>query len=134
MDEIFGGGIRFFLRRAFGQNKLENRQREALGLVIESIRKASAGDPIHLASRILTALREYTSAQKTPNLVPESESRVNAITELPDTITALDREALRRYYVEQETEEEICRALNITTARFRAIKSTIKAGLRPRPK
>ena len=132
MEEIFGGGIRFFLRRALGQHELENRQREVLGLVIESIKNTSIDDPNRLASCVLTALRQYTHSQMTaaPPSVPEDQSRVNAVTELLDDITAVAMEALRRYYVARETEEQICRALDITSSRFRALKTTIRTGIK----
>jgi hypothetical protein len=72
-----------------------------------------------------------------PHLVSENESRGNihnigAIGELFAKITDVDREALHRYYVDKETREQICRALNITPARFRAIKHTSRTALMPR--
>jgi hypothetical protein len=131
LEEIFGGGIRFFLRRTLGQHELDSRQRQVLGLVIESIRKTSTDEPIRIASYVLTALREYTGSQMraTPNWGTERESRVTAIREVLDKITAEDMEALHRYYVDKETEEQICRALNITSARFRAIRAGVRSRL-----
>jgi hypothetical protein len=132
LEEIFGGGIRLFLRRALGQHELENRQREVLGLVIESIKNTSIDDPNRLASCVLTALRQYTHSQMTaaPPSVPEDQSRVNAVTELLDEITAVDLEALRRYYLGRETEEQICRALDTTSSRFRALKTTVRTEIK----
>jgi hypothetical protein len=139
LGDIFQGGIRYFLRRGLGQHQLQNRQREVLALVIKSIRETSIDDPNRLASHVLTVLREYIGSQMTacPHLVSENESRGNihnigAIGELFAKITDVDREALHRYYVDKETREQICRALNITPARFRAIKHTSRTALMPR--
>lgn len=138
LGDIFRGGIHFFLRQGLGQHKLESRQREVLSLVIKNIREASIDDPNRLASYVLTVLREYIGSQITacPHLVSEDESPVNiksvgAIRELLGKIAVVDREALRRYYVDKETGEQICRELNITSTRFRAIKNTARtAGMR----
>ena len=139
LADIFQGGIRYFLRRGLGQHKLESRQREVLSLIIESIRETSIADPNRLASYVLTVLHQYISSQMTacPHLVSEKESPVNiksvgAIRELLGKIAEVDREALFRYYVENETREQVCRSLKITSARFRAIRRTTRAGVMPR--
>jgi hypothetical protein len=136
LGDIFQGGIRYFLRRGLGQHKLESRQREVLSLVIKSIRETSIDDPNRLVSCVLTVLRQYIGSQMTacPHLVSENESPVNiksvgAIKELLGKIADVDREALHRYYVAKETREQVCLALNITSARFLAIKRTTRTGV-----
>jgi hypothetical protein len=138
LGDIFRGGIHFFLRQGLGQHKLESRQREVLSLVIKNIRETSIDDPNRLASYVQTVLREYIGSQITacPRLVSEGESPANiesvgAIRELLGKIGVVDREALRTYYVDKETREQICRKLNITSARFRVIKNTARtSGMR----
>jgi hypothetical protein len=136
LGDIFQGGIRFFLRRGLGEHKLESRQREVLSLVIKSIRETCIDDPNRLASYVLTVLRQYIGSQIAagPHLVSENESPVNikgvgAIRELLGKIADVDREALHRYYVAKETREQVCRTLNITSARFRAIKCATRTGV-----
>jgi hypothetical protein len=138
LGDIFRGGICYFLSRALGQHQLESRQREVLSLVIKNIRETSIDDPNRLASYVLTVLGEYIGSQITacPYLVSEDESPVNiksvaAIRELLGKIADVDREALHRYCVDKETGEQICRELNITSTRFRAIRNTTRtAGMR----
>jgi hypothetical protein len=138
LGDIFRGGIRFFLRQGLGQHKLESQQRAVLSLVIKNIRETSIDDPNRLASYVLTVLREYIGSQiaACPHLVSEDESAVNiksagAIRELLGKIAEVDREALFRYYVENETREQVCRSLKITSTRFRVIKNTTRtAGMR----
>jgi hypothetical protein len=138
LGNIFQGGIRLFLRRSLGQHKLQSRQQEALSLVIKSIRETFRDHPNRLASHVLTVLDQYIGSQRTasPHLVLENESRVNmqdvgAMRELLAKIAAVDREALRRYYVDQETSEQICQALNISAARFQAVKRTHRTSVTP---
>lgn len=133
---IFQGGIRFFLRRVLGQHKLETRQREVLSLVIESLRADSIDNPIRLASHVFAVLHRYISCQTTasPHLTLENESRVNintlgAIQDLLAKIAAVDREALRRYYVDKDTSEQVCQALNITSTRLRVARSSLIAAV-----
>jgi hypothetical protein len=63
LEEIFRGGIRSVLYRALGQYELENRQREALCLVIERIKNTSIDHPNRLDSCVFTALRQYIDSQ-----------------------------------------------------------------------
>jgi hypothetical protein len=139
LGNIFQAGIRFFLRRGLGQHKLQRRQQAVLSLVIESLRETSIDDPNRLASYVLTVLCQYIGSQMTacPHLASENESRVNiksvgAIRELLAKIADVDREALHRYEVDQETGEQVCRAPNITSPRFRGIKRTTGIALMPR--
>jgi hypothetical protein len=139
LGDIFRGGIRYFLRRGLGQHKIESRQREVLSLVIKNIREASIDDPNRVASYVLTVLHQYIGSQITagPRLVSEKESPVSingvgAIRELLGKIADVDREALLSYYVDNETREQVCRSLKITSARFRAIKRTTRTGVMPR--
>jgi hypothetical protein len=118
LGDVFQDGIHFFLRRGLGQHKLESRQREVLSLVVKSIRETSIDDPNRLASHVLTVLHEYIGSEMTacPHLVSEDESRVDiesvgAIRKLLAQIADIDREVLNRYYVDQETREQVCWAL-----------------------
>ena len=132
LREIFQGAIRYFLRRALGQHKLESRQKEVLALLIKNLRETPIDDPNRLASYVLTVLRQYIGSQITasPHLVSDKESNANghlgAIRTMLAKIAAVDREALHRYYVGEETGEQICRALNITPIRFRTIRNTTR--------
>ena len=133
---IFQGGIRFFLRRVLGQHKLETRQREVLSLVIQSIGANSIDNPNRLASHVFSVLHQYISCQTTasPHLALENESRMNinalgAIRELLAKVASVDREALRRYYVDQDTSEQVCQALNITSTRLRVARSRLIAAV-----
>ncbi|HWZ32384.1 MAG TPA: hypothetical protein VNX18_13685 [Bryobacteraceae bacterium] len=139
LGNIFQDGIRSFLRRGLGQHKLQSRQREVLSQVIQSIRETPIDNPNCLASHVLTVLRQYISSQMMagPSLVLDDESRVNmndigAIRDLLAKIAAVDREALRRYYVDQETSEQVCQALNLPATRFLAVTSTIRTAVTPR--
>jgi len=138
LRDIFQGGIRFFLRWGLGQHKLESRQGEVLWLVVKSIRETSIDDPNHLASYVLTVLQQYIGSQMTacPHLVSENGSLVNiksavAIQQLLGKIADVDREALHGYHGHKGTRDQVCRPLNMTPARFRAIKRTTKTAVIP---
>ncbi len=138
LGAILQSGIRFFLRRALGQEKLESRQNEVLSLIAKDLGEASIDNACDLTSRVVTVLRQYIGSQIAahPHLVLENESRVDihvdAVKELLTELSTVDRQALYRYYVEKETEEQIGRALNITPARFHALKNTTKIAVMSR--
>jgi hypothetical protein len=132
---IFQDGIRFFLRRGLGPHKLQRRQREVLSLVVQSIQGTSIDSPNRVASLVLAVLQQYISSQRAagPYVIRENEVKVEnlrAIRKLLAKIAAVDEEAVRRYYVDRETSEQICRSLNITSARFQAVRSNLRAGVR----
>jgi hypothetical protein len=103
LEDIFQVGIHFFLCRTLGQHKLEYRQREVLSLVIRNIREPGFDNPNRLGSHVLMVLRQYIGFQMTacPHLVAEDQSRANAdgraVGELLANITAIDKEAFKRY-------------------------------------
>lgn len=137
LANIFEGGIRFFLARVLGQHKLQYRQREVLSLVIRSIRTGSIDNPNRLASHVLTILNEYIRSQTAVgvHLAIQNEKRANkkdiaVILELLAKIEAVDREALRRYYVEGATSEQVCQVLHLPSARFHRLKSTLRSAVR----
>ena len=138
LGAIFQGGIRFFLCRGLGQEKLESRQNEVLSLIAKDLGETSIDNPSHLVSRVVTVLRQYIGSQITayPHLVSENESRVNihvaAVKKLLAELATVDRKALFRYYVNRETEEQICSALNITLARFHGLKNATKTAVMSR--
>jgi hypothetical protein len=138
LGNIFQGGIHYFLRRVLGGENLQRRQREVLALVIKSIKENSIENPNHLASHVLGVLHQYISSQTTadPDLALVNELRVNiknvrAIREFLAKIAAVDREALRRYYVEKETSEQICQTLHFTSGRFHAVRRSLRTALTP---
>src|SRR5260370_18172518 len=104
----------------------------------KEVGEVSIDSPRHLASRVVAVLRQYIGSKITayPHLVSENESRVNirvdAVKELLAKLATVDRRALYRYYVDKETEEQICSALNITPARFHALKNTTKTAVMSR--
>jgi hypothetical protein len=97
LREIFQGAIRFFLRRALSQHKLESRQKEVFDILIKNLREISIDNPNRLASDVLTLLRQYINSHITasPHLVSVKESnanaRVGAIKTMLANIAALDK-------------------------------------------
>ena len=140
LGNIFRNGIRFFLRRALGQHRLQSRQREVLSLVVTSIQETSIDNPNRLASHVLDILQQYISSQPADDTdsILETDLRVNtnnvrAIRKFLAKIAAVDREALRRYYVDKQSSEQICEALkNFTSSRLHAVRSTFRSAGRPR--
>jgi hypothetical protein len=123
LGAIFQGGIRFFLCRTLGQEKLEDRQNEVLSLIAKDLGETSIDNSTRLTSRVVTVLRKYIASQTTAYPQPVSEDelrRVGAVKELLAKLAPTDRQALYRYYVDTETEEQICSELNITPTHFHA--------------
>src|SRR5258708_38948906 len=65
LGEIFQRGIRFFLRRTLGQEKLEDRQNEVLSLIAQDLGETSIDNSTRLTSRVENVLRQYIGSQIT---------------------------------------------------------------------
>jgi DNA-directed RNA polymerase specialized sigma24 family protein len=58
-----------------------------------------------------------------------NRQRVTFVRDILRQLSALDREILRRFYLEEQTKEQICREMRLTPTQFRNMKSQAKLAL-----
>jgi RNA polymerase sigma factor (sigma-70 family) len=147
---VFCGGVRLRLARQLGQHDLNDRVHDIFLIVTESILNGELREPERLmgyvrtverrqvASQIDHALRERRNANATElrglrdrGSNPERSVIDRQFTEMAMRILSglreRDREVLVRFYMEEQTPEEICGALGLTETQYRLIKSRAKA-------
>lgn len=116
--------------------------------VVEAIQKKRLRQPLFLRTYIGTVVRRQLAAsvrlrnRELPDL-PEhlSDSRpgaeallirqqnVQLAAAILNALSTRDREILRRYYLQNQSKECICREMNLTENQFRLLKSRAKARL-----
>ncbi len=147
----FTKGIRFFLCRQLGPQDLDDRVHDVFLMVTQSIRRGDLREPARLMGYVRTVVRRHVAAHideavRTRRNLTDIDGNLMVSDRAPDpeciaierenqelalrilgSITKRDREVLIRFYLEEQSQHEICRAMNLTATQFRLIKSRAKA-------
>jgi len=141
------------LRRQIGFRDFEDRFHDMFLLVVEAIREGKLRDPGALPGyicgvarlsvcakmgvrvrhqRILGSFRYWLRARcghETLEEQLEHKQRIKIMRDLLSTLSQLEREILTRFYLHEQTKDEICRDLRLTDTQFRLAKSRAKQRL-----
>lgn len=148
---VFAKGVRSYLWRQLGAHDLDDKVHDIFVIVTQSIRRGDLRDPERLMGYVRTVLRRQVAAyiedavharrneveiesglnltdrQISPErLVLEKQTQEVAMRILR-SLPERDREVLARFYLEEQTPEQICSEMNLTETQFRLIKSRAKA-------
>lgn len=148
---LFSRGIRFFLCRHLGPQDLDDRVHDTFLVVVHSIQNGGLREPERLMGFVRTIVRrqiatyvEQTVQQRREagdlelgGRVADSrhdpeqnllrEQRVELMLEVLRSISPRDREILTRFYLYEQTQEQICQEMGLTETQFRLLKSRAKA-------
>lgn len=145
LRQIFAKGIRFFIRRQYGSQELEDNVDTILSIVIRAIQHGHLENPEQLAGLVLATVRRNFGCSSDHAIY---ESRDNVMMEIgyrePDRrsvftynvelmkvalgeLSERDRETLIRFYLRVQTLKEICEAMNVTEAEFWLLESRTSA-------
>ena len=144
---IFSKGVRFFLWRQLGQQDLDDKVHDVFLIITQSIQRGELREPDRLMGYVRTVVRRQVAAhidtaiharrnqlsldpvisltdhQPDPERqVIERENQQVAMRVLGG-LSKRDRDVLTRFYLQEQSAEEICRDLNLTETQFRLIKS-----------
>jgi RNA polymerase sigma-70 factor (ECF subfamily) len=148
---VFSRGIRFYLCRQLGPQDLDDRVHDCFLIVVQAIRKGDLREPERLMGFVRTIVRrqiaghievavqvrkqqvdiETSSAIADRRLDPETLVIGQQEEELAATvmkgISGRDREILTRFYLHEQSQEQICQEMRLTETQFRLLKSRAKA-------
>ena len=147
--QLFSRGIRFYVARQLGPDDVDERLLEVFVAVVEAIRRDELNDPERLMGFVRMIVRRQVAAhikhgsserkRATKSVASKELRRENpeeAIifhlrTELIDqelaALSDRDHEILTRFYLQEQSQEQICREMAITETQFRLLKSGVKA-------
>ena len=148
----FGKGVRYFLLRRLGNDELDDRVHDVFLVVAAAIRNGELRDPARLMGYVRTVVRRTIAGVIHQNvnsrvsyvdmengafsmadwrLDPERKAvdneRADVVRRLLKGLSRRDREVLRRFYVEEQPQEQICEEMQLTYNQFRLLKSRAKA-------
>lgn len=148
---LFSKGVRFYLCRQLGIQELDDKVHDIFVVVVQAIRRGELREPERLMGFVRTVVRRQVAAHidkavqarreqmdldassrvPDPNGNPEEVAIFNQKEELVRRIlgelSSRDREILTRFYLREESQEEICAVMILTETQFRLLKSRAKS-------
>ncbi|MFN0106948.1 MAG: RNA polymerase sigma factor [Bryobacteraceae bacterium] len=146
----FGRGVRYYLSRQLGAQEIDDKVHDTFLVVLSAIQRGELREPERLMGYVRTVVRRLV-ATHIDRLVEErrertdledgslmADERVNperdalrrqkvAIMEqVLHTISQRDREILTRFYLYEQSQEQICREMGLNDTQFRLLKSRAK--------
>jgi RNA polymerase sigma-70 factor (ECF subfamily) len=149
--QLFSKGIRFYLCRQLGPQELDDKVHDTFVVVVLAIRRGELREPERLMGFVRTIVRRQVAAHidkvvhsrreqaefdstvrvADPRGNPEETAifreRIGLIRQVLAELSDRDREILTRFYVDEESQEQICSEMGLTETQFRLLKSRAKA-------
>lgn len=147
---IFAKGIRYFLRRQLGGQELDDKVHDTFLIVVQAIQRGDLREPERLMGFVRTIVRRQIAAyidevvhsrreqldievggrvpdkQSNPEQSMASRQRIDLMETVLGELPEKDREVLTRFYLHEQTPEEICEDMNLSETQFRLLKSRAK--------
>jgi RNA polymerase sigma-70 factor (ECF subfamily) len=148
---LFSRGIRFYLCRQLGPQELDDKVHDTFLIVVQAIQRGDLREPARLLGFIRTVVRRQVAAHidravhsrreqmdmdsglpvADSGVDPEQEAivqqRAGLMKEVLREISSRDREILTRFYLYEQSQEQICQEMRLSETQFRLLKSRAKA-------
>jgi RNA polymerase sigma-70 factor, ECF subfamily len=148
---LFSKGIRFYLCRQLGPQELDDKIHDTFVVVVQAIRRGELREPERLMGFVRTIVRRQVAAHidkvvqsRRDQLDMESTVRIadprgnpedaaifhqrnELIQRVLQELGKRDREILTRFYLREQSQEQICAEMVLTETQFRLLKSRAKA-------
>jgi len=149
--QLFSKGIRFYLCRQLGPQELEDKVHDTFVVVVQAIRRGDLREPERLMGFVRTIVRRQVAAHidrvvhirreqldmeatvriPDPGGNPEEsamfQQRTQLLKRVLDELCNRDREILTRFYLYEQSQDQICLEMALTETQFRLLKSRAKA-------
>ena len=148
---LFSKGIRLYLCRQLGVQDLDDRVHDTFVVVVQAIRRGELREPERLMGFVRTIVRrqvvghirkavltrreqidgDVNARVAAPHRNPEetaiSHQREALVYGVLAMLSNRDCEILTRFYLQEQTQEEICFEMTLTETQFRLLKSRAKS-------
>lgn len=149
--QLFSRGIRYYLCRQLGPQELDDKIHDSFLVVVQAIKKGELREPQRLMGFVRTIVRRQLAAHidrvvhdrrdqadldstvrvADPRGNPEETAmfrqRKDLIHRVLSELGERDREILTRFYLHEQSQEQICGEMGLTDTQFRLLKSRAKA-------
>jgi RNA polymerase sigma-70 factor (ECF subfamily) len=148
---LFARGIRFYLCRQLGMQELDDKVHDTFLIVVQAIRRGDLREPDRLMGFVRTVVRRQVAAhidqvvhsrrdemhldvgvrvadrRRDPEQNMAYQQKNDFMRDILRQLSERDREILTRFYLHEETQEEICAEMGLSETQFRLLKSRAKA-------
>jgi RNA polymerase sigma-70 factor (ECF subfamily) len=148
---MFARGIRFYLCRQLGLQELEDKMHDTFIIVVQAIRRGELREPERLMGFVRTVVRRQVAAhidnavhrrrdqinldvgtrvadaRRNPEQAAAFHQKVELMLGVLGQLSDRDREILTRFYLHEESQEQICEEMDLSETQFRLLKSRAKA-------
>ncbi|MGP8245681.1 MAG: RNA polymerase sigma factor [Bryobacteraceae bacterium] len=148
---VFSRGIRFYLCRQLGSQDLDDKVHDVFLIITQAIQKGELRQPERLMGYVRTIVRRQVAIhidaavqarrnqaslevgsvvrdrQPDPERIAIERQSLELAMRILNSIPERDREVLVRFYLREQSQEQICQELKLSSTQFRLIKSRAKA-------
>jgi RNA polymerase sigma-70 factor (ECF subfamily) len=149
--QLLSSGIRFFLMRRLQHPDVEDEVHEVFVDVVSAIQRLEIRDPSRLMGFVRTVIQRKLAKQidhlvrsrgeraayddiqhvpdgkKTPEQIVAAKELDGLVSATLNELNPRDRELLVRFYLWEQTGEQICKEMSLSATQFRVFKSRAKA-------
>lgn len=149
--KVFSRGVRFYLCRQLGPQDLEDKVHDTFLIVVQAVRRGELREPERLMGFVRTVVRRQVAAHidqavhtrrqqvglepgtvvvdlnRNPEQTAIQQQHEQIAKTVLHSVSKRDREILTRFYLLEQSQEQICEEMNLTETQFRLLKSRAKA-------
>jgi RNA polymerase sigma-70 factor, ECF subfamily len=149
---IFAKGIRYFLLRNLGPDELDDKVHDCFVIVTQAIQNGDLREPERLMGYVRTVVKRQIAAsidiavqqrrtrvdfedsmfsmsdwRDNPERNVMARQREEIVRKVLQSVSRRDRDILNRFYVLEQSQEQICADMGLSYNQFRLLKSRAKA-------
>ncbi|MCW5983397.1 MAG: sigma-70 family RNA polymerase sigma factor [Bryobacteraceae bacterium] len=148
---LFSKGVRFQLCRQLGPQELDDKVHDTFLIVVQAIRRGELREPERLMGFVRTVVKRQVAAhidsavhrrkeqadldtgipvadeRASPEERAIARQKIEIMRDILQNISRRDREILTRFYLREQSQEQICDEMQLTETQFRLLKSRAKA-------
>lgn len=148
---IFSRGVRFYLCRQLGPQELDDRVHDTFLIVVQAIQRGDLREPDRLMGFVRTIVRRQVAGhievavttrrdqagiengafvpddRRNPEEKAIGDQNEEIMVQVLRSMSSRDREILTRFYLHEQSQEQICQEMQLTETQFRLLKSRAKA-------
>jgi RNA polymerase sigma factor (sigma-70 family) len=149
--QVFARGVKFYMYRQLGPQDLDDRLHDVFLVVVQAVQRGELRDPARLMGFVRTIVRRQVATRideivqtrreevaidhgpiladrsHTPEQQAMKEQQMQLIAKVLRGMNGRDRDILTRFYLHEQSQEQICADMNLTDTQYRLLKSRAKA-------
>lgn len=148
---LFSRGIRFYLCRQLGAQELDDKVHDTFLIVVHAIQRGDLREPERLMGFVRTIVRRQVAAyideavhsrreqaeldtghtiadlKLNPEQIAMASQKADLMKSVLASLSPRDREILERFYIKEQSQDQICHQMQLSETQFRLLKSRAKA-------